>query len=145
MRLKALQANENEGDDIEMTEQQEINNPCILIVDDSRVIRNRVKRVLYNNELSNIHLAENGLECLKLYREVNPDLVILDIILPDMDGIEILEEIFNIDRTAKVIMLSAILSDKNVESAISMGAKACIPKPFDEKSFIQEVNKIISL
>ena len=118
--------------------------PKILVVDDSRVIRNRVKRVLNNCSLSNVHLAENGLECLKKFKNLDPDLVILDIILPDMDGIEILEEIFLIDKTAKVIMLSAILSDKNVESAISMGAKACIAKPFDEKSFIGEVKKIIS-
>ncbi len=115
----------------------------ILVIDDSKVIRNRIKRILTNNHYQNITTAANGEEAMQKFSEVNPELVLLDIILPDTTGIELLEKFLATDPDLPVIMLSAILTDDNVNTALKLGAKTCLEKPFQEEDLISWINKVV--
>ena len=115
----------------------------ILVIDDSKVIRTRIKRILTNNHYQNITTAANGEEAMQKFSEVNPELVLLDIILPDTTGIELLEKFLATDPDLPVIMLSAILTDDNVNTALKLGAKTCLEKPFQEEDLISWINKVV--
>ena len=87
--------------------------------------------------------AENGLKAVEKFKEVNPDLVLMDITMPEMDGIQALKEIKKIDGGAKVIMCSAMGQQAMVIESIQAGAKDFIVKPFQAERVIEAVKKVV--
>ncbi|MDC3415015.1 response regulator [Aquibacillus sp. 3ASR75-11] len=87
--------------------------------------------------------AENGNQALSLYNDVKPELVIMDITMPVMNGIETLSKIKEHDKSAKIIMCSAVGQKKLVVEAIEKGAKDFIVKPFDELRVLDAINRVI--
>lgn len=109
----------------------------ILIVDDAAFMRMMLKDILIKNGFEICGEACNGKEAIERYKELNPDLITLDITMPDMDGLEALKEIRNINKDAKIIMCSAMGQQGMVLEAIQNGAIDFIVKPFKSERIIE--------
>jgi Response regulator containing CheY-like receiver domain and AraC-type DNA-binding domain len=117
----------------------------VLIVDDSAFMRNLLKNVLFKGNLDTVGEATDGEDAITKYKELKPDLVTMDIIMPNKDGIAALKEIRRSDQNAKVIMVTAVGQEKLVKSAIKFGAKGYIVKPFQAPKVIEEVKKVLGI
>ena len=115
----------------------------ILLVDDAAFMRMMLKDILVKNGYEVLGEAENGLKAVEKYKELNPDLVIMDITMPEMDGIDAVKEIKKINASAAVIMCSAMGQQSMVIEAIQSGAKDFIVKPFQADRIIEAVRKVI--
>lgn len=116
----------------------------VLIVDDAAFMRLAIKNILNKNGFSVVADAKNGQEGVEKYIELKPDIVTMDITMPDMSGIEALKKIREYDPNAKVIMISAMGQEGMVKEAILSGAKSFIVKPYKEEHIIQTLTKIAS-
>ncbi|MCQ6276295.1 response regulator [Bacillus sp. V3B] len=116
----------------------------ILIVDDAKFMRMTLSNILNKVGHEVIGEGENGKEAIRLYRELQPDLVTLDITMPEMSGLEAVREIKKEFPSAKVIMCSAMGQQKMVVEAIEAGAKDFIVKPFDEARVVDAINRIFN-
>jgi two-component system chemotaxis response regulator CheY len=112
----------------------------ILVVDDAAVIRLMLTKILSCDEYEVVGEAVNGSDAVQKYQDLQPDLVTMDITMPDMDGIKAVQAIKQIDPNAKVIMCSAMGQKMMVLEAIEAGAANFIVKPFDEVK-VKEVVK----
>ncbi|MCI9278217.1 response regulator [bacterium D16-50] len=115
----------------------------VLICDDAAFMRMMIKNVLVKGGYNVVGEAENGAKAVEKYKELSPDLVLMDITMPEMDGIQALKEIKKIDGGAKVIMCSAMGQQAMVIESIQAGAKDFIVKPFQEDRVIEAVKKAI--
>lgn len=116
----------------------------ILIVDDAAFMRMMIKDILVKNGYNVVGEAENGNVAVEKYKELNPDLVTMDITMPEKDGITALKEIREYDPNAKVIMCSAMGQQAMVIDAIQAGAKDFIVKPFQAERVLEAVSKALS-
>ena len=115
----------------------------ILIVDDASFMRMMIKDILTKNEFEVVGEAENGLVAVEKYKELEPELIIMDITMPEMDGIQAVKEIKKIDSNAKIIMCSAMGQQSMVIEAIQAGAKDFIVKPFQKERVLEAVRKVL--
>ena len=115
----------------------------ILICDDAAFMRMMIKGILGKGGYDVAGEAENGLKAVEKYKELSPDLVLMDITMPEMDGIQAVREIKKIDANAKVIMCSAMGQQAMVVESIQAGAKDFIVKPFQEDRVLEAVKKVI--
>ena len=115
----------------------------ILICDDAAFMRMMIKDILTKNGYTVAGEAENGLKAVEKYNEVKPDLVLMDITMPEMDGIQALKKIKASDPGAMVIMCSAMGQQAMVIEAIQSGAKDFIVKPFDKDRVLEAVKKAV--
>ena len=115
----------------------------ILIVDDAAFMRMMLKDILVKNGFEVVGEAENGNDALNKYKELNPDLVTMDITMPDVDGITELKKIKEFDSDAKVIMCSAMGQQAMVVEAIQNGAKDFIVKPFQADRVVEAIKKAV--
>lgn len=113
----------------------------VLIVDDAAFMRMAIRSILVKNNYEVVGEAENGVNAVSKYKELKPDIVTMDITMPDMSGIEVLKSIMQIDSNAKVVMVSAMGQQEMVMEAIMAGAKSFIVKPFKEAHVITTLNK----
>ncbi len=116
----------------------------ILVVDDAAFMRAMLKDILENLNYEVVAEGKNGLEAVHLYKRYKPDLVTLDITMPEMDGIDALKEIITFDRHAKVIMCSAMGQQKMVVDSIHAGAKDFLVKPFNKDRIATAIESVIS-
>lgn len=115
----------------------------VLIVDDAAFMRMMIKDILTKNGYEVVGEANDGLQAIEKYKELSPDLVTMDITMPEMDGIAALKEIKKIDPNAKVIMCSAMGQQAMVIDAIQAGAKDFIVKPFQNDRVIEAIKKTL--
>jgi len=115
----------------------------ILVVDDAAFMRMMIKDVLTKNGFEVVGEAENGAKAIEKYKELQPTLTIMDITMPEIDGIQAVKEIKKIDPNAKIIMCSAMGQQAMVIEAIQAGAKDFIVKPFQADRVIEAVKKVI--
>ena len=115
----------------------------ILIVDDAAFMRMMVKDILTKGGYNVVGEAENGVVAVQKYAELKPDLVTLDITMPEMDGIQALKKTKEADAGANVIMCSAMGQQAMVIEAIQNGAKDFIVKPFQADRVLEAVKKVI--
>lgn len=118
----------------------------ILIVDDALFMRNLIKSILEEAGFEVCGEASNALEGLRLYRELRPDLVTWDIIMPKMeelDGITAIKEILSFDSQAKIIVVSALGERRLVQEALRCGAKDYIVKPFTKMELLKAIEKVL--
>ena len=116
----------------------------VLVVDDAAFMRMAIKRILDGNGFEVIGEAENGAIAVKKYKELKPDIVTMDITMPEMTGLEALKSIMEFDPGAKVIMVSAMGQEVMVREAIMHGAQSFIIKPFKNDHVIQTLNKVLA-
>lgn len=115
----------------------------ILLVDDAAFMRMMVKNTLKENGYTDTYEASDGAEAVTKYAEIKPDLVIMDITMPNKDGLEALKEIRASDPNASVVMCSAMGQEAMVIEAIKSGAKDFIVKPFKPERIIKTVSSIV--
>jgi len=115
----------------------------ILICDDAAFMRMMIKDILTKNGYNVAGEAENGAKAVEKYKELKPDLVMMDITMPEMDGIQALKAIKASDAGATVIMCSAMGQQAMVIESIQSGAKDFIVKPFDKDRVLEAVKKAI--
>lgn len=115
----------------------------ILIVDDAAFMRMMLKDILTKNGYEVVGEAENGAKAVEKYKEVTPDLVTMDITMPEMDGISALKNIRSMDSNAKVVMCSAMGQQAMVIEAIQAGARDFIVKPFQPDRVLEAVKKVV--
>lgn len=116
----------------------------VLIVDDASFMRMTIKQMLEKNGHETVGEAGDGIEAVKKYIEVKPDVVLLDITMPEMNGVEALKRIKELDPAAKVIICSAMGQQAMVAQAIQSGAKDFIVKPFEADRLIAAVDRVMS-
>lgn len=115
----------------------------ILVVDDAAFMRMMIKDILSKNGYEVVGEAQDGAQAIEKFKELRPDLVTMDITMPEMDGITALREIKKIDGNARVIMCSAMGQQAMVIDAIQAGAKDFIVKPFQADRVIEAIKKTI--
>lgn len=115
----------------------------ILICDDAAFMRMMIKDILTKNGYNVVGEAENGLKGVEKYNELKPDLVLMDITMPEMDGIQALKKIKEGDASATVIMCSAMGQQAMVIESIQAGAKDFIVKPFQADRVLEAVKKVV--
>ena len=115
----------------------------ILICDDAAFMRMMIKDILTKNGYNIAGEAENGLKAVEKYNETKPDLVLMDITMPEMDGIQALKKIKEGDPNACIIMCSAMGQQAMVIEAIQSGAKDFIVKPFQAERVLEAVKKVV--
>ena len=115
----------------------------ILVCDDAAFMRMMIKNTLTKGGYNVAGEAENGAKAVEKYKELSPDLVLMDITMPEMDGIQALKEIKKLDPNAMVIMCSAMGQQAMVVESIQAGAKDFIVKPFQEDRVLEAVKKVV--
>lgn len=115
----------------------------VLVVDDAIFMRLSIKTSLERNGFEVVGEAGDGREAVKKFAILKPDIVTLDITMPEMSGIDTLRAMMQLDKDAKVVMVSAMGQEDKVRDAIMYGAKSFIVKPFKEEQLIKTLEKII--
>lgn len=115
----------------------------IMVVDDAAFMRMMIKDILCKNGYEVVAEAENGVKAVEKFQEVNPDLTMMDITMPEMDGISALKQIRSINPSAKIIMCSAMGQQAMVIEAIQAGARDFIVKPFQPDRVLEAVRKVV--
>lgn len=116
----------------------------ILVVDDAAFMRMMLKDILTKNNYEVVGEAGDGKEALEKYKELKPDLVTMDITMPEMDGIEAVQRIKELDPEARIIMVSAMGQQAMVIDAIQAGARDFVVKPFQPERVIEAVRKALA-
>jgi two-component system chemotaxis response regulator CheY len=114
----------------------------IMIVDDAAFMRITIKNMLKKSIHEVVGEAENGKIAVERYRTLQPDIITMDITMPELDGLQALKEILAINPKANVIMVSAMGQETMVREAIMSGAKGFIVKPFKEEAIISAIDKL---
>lgn len=117
--------------------------PKVLVVDDAAFARVTLRNVLTPAGYT-VEEACNGAEAVAKYSEVNPDVVTMDITMPEKDGIQATREIMQMDPNARVVMVSALGQEKMVKDAILSGAKDFIVKPFKPDRVLSALDRVLS-
>jgi CheY-like chemotaxis protein len=116
----------------------------VLIVDDSKMSRQILRNILETDGYEVVMEAANGLEGVEAYKKYNPDVVTLDITMPEMDGLEALEKILDYDPDANVVMITAAGQQAKLIKALKVGAKRFISKPFDENEILTNIKEMMA-
>lgn len=116
----------------------------VLVVDDAMFMRMTIKKMLEANGHSVAGEAGNGVEAVKKYMEIKPDVVLLDITMPEMNGVDALKRIKEVDAKARVIICSTMGQQAMVAQAIQNGAKDFVVKPFEESRLVAAVNRVMA-
>lgn len=112
----------------------------ILLIDDSSFMRNILKNILNKAGYYNIIEASNGKEGIEQYKNNHPDIITMDVTMPEMDGITATKEILKIDKKANIVICSAMGQKSFIYEAIEAGAKDYIIKPFESEQIINIIN-----
>lgn len=115
----------------------------VLIVDDAAFMRMMIKDILSKNGYEVAGEAENGLKAVEKYKELTPDLVLMDITMPEMNGIDAVKNIKALDPGAKIVMCSAMGQQAMVIESIQAGARDFIVKPFQADRVLEAVRKVV--
>ena len=115
----------------------------ILLVDDAAFMRMMVKETLTKAGYTDLYEAADGMQAVETYNDIKPDLVLMDITMPNMDGLEALKAIKSKDPNANIVMCSAMGQECMVIDAIKSGAKDFIVKPFKPDRILKTVSSIV--
>jgi two-component system chemotaxis response regulator CheY len=115
----------------------------VLVVDDSAAMRMLITASLKDSEFDVTAAAKDGQEALQFFKDTAPDLVLLDIVMPGMSGVETLERIMAIDKNAVVIMASSMGTDDAVQGALKAGAKNFLQKPIEQDAMLKVLRNTV--
>lgn len=114
-----------------------------MVIDESAFVRMMLRSILQESGLEVVAEASDGKEAIRLFKQVKPDLVMMDIPMPEMDGIQSLNEIRKIDANAKVIMCSALGQQQMIVNVIRAGAKDFLVKPLEKHRVCEAIRKAL--
>ncbi|GAB4189297.1 MAG: response regulator [Wenzhouxiangellaceae bacterium] len=115
----------------------------LMIVDDSKIIRNRIQRALSDFSLEVVGSANNGLQATNMVLEVKPDIITMDLTMPEMDGIECIEKVLAINPDLLILVVSALADKATAIEAMKKGAHGFLCKPFTEQELTDALGKLI--
>lgn len=116
----------------------------VLIVDDAKFMRHMIKKILVDMGWEVVGEAADGSEVAKMYKELSPDVVTMDIVMPKVSGIEALKELRSIDPHAKVVMISAIDQREPLMEALKLGAADYVVKPFEKERVTEAMQRVMA-
>ena len=116
----------------------------VLIVDDAIFMRKMISDILVENGMEIVGEADTGAKAVEKFMELRPDLVTMDIIMPEMNGIDAVRKIVEFDSQAKVVMCSALGQQALVQEAITAGAKDFLIKPFNAARVVEVIAKVFN-
>jgi len=115
----------------------------LMIVDDSVIIRQAIHKYLKDFNIEVVGTAEDGKAAIEVFKEMKPEIVTLDITMPEIDGLTVLEEMLKIDKSVKVMVVTALSDKATGLKAIKLGAKSFLPKPFTPEKLKESFERII--
>lgn len=116
----------------------------VLVVDDAAFVRNKIRRVVDKmGYVEVIGEASNGGDAITLYKKLKPDLVTMDLVMPDVDGIKAIEEIIKIDKNAVIVVISAKGQELSILEATEKGARDYIRKPFKDEEIHRAIERLL--
>jgi two-component system chemotaxis response regulator CheY len=115
----------------------------LLIVDDSNVIRRRIERCQQIEHFQVVGLAANGVEAIELFRQTDPDVVTMDITMPQMDGIECVEQLVALKPHVLILIISALADKATAVEAMEKGANGFLNKPFSDRQLNEALQELI--
>jgi len=116
----------------------------VLVVDDAIFMRRMISEILVENGMEIVGEADTGAKAIERYKELRPDLVTMDIIMPEMNGIDAVRKIVEHDAQAKIVMCSALGQQALVQDAIAAGAKDFLIKPFNAARVVEVIAKVFN-
>ncbi|SSY80436.1 response regulator [Alysiella crassa] len=117
----------------------------LMIVDDSNIIRNRIERIFQSSNIEIVAHANNGVEALNKFKELKPNLVTMDLTMPQMDGLECIKQIVAESSDVSILVVSALADKETALHALQYGARGFICKPFTEEELHNALNRLITL
>ncbi len=116
----------------------------VLIVDDATFVRNKLKKIVAKlDDVEVVGEATNGEEALTLFIDLKPELVIMDLVMPNRDGIQAIEDIVGFDKKANIVVVSAMGQESSIAEAIEKGAKEYIKKPFKDDEVFAIIERLL--
>jgi len=115
----------------------------LLIVDDSNIVRRRIERSQQFAELEVVGAAANGVEALELFRRTDPDLVTMDLTMPQMDGIECIEKLVQWKPSVRILVISALADKATAVDAMEKGANGFLNKPFTDRQLNEALAELM--
>ena len=115
----------------------------LMIVDDSNIMRRRIERSQQFEELELVGTACNGLEAIEMFRKMDPDVVTMDLTMPQMDGIECIENIVKIKPAVRILVISALADKATAVEAMEKGANGFLNKPFTDRQLNDAIAELI--
>ena len=116
----------------------------VLVVDDAIFMRKMISDILKASGMEVVGEAENGSDAVEKYNELKPDMVTMDIIMPEMNGIEAVKKITSRDPKAKIVMCSALGQQALVQDALAAGAEDFLIKPFNPSRVVEVIAKVLN-
>ncbi len=115
----------------------------LLIVDDSNIMRRRIERSQQFEELEVVGAASNGVEAIELFRRTDPDLVTMDLTMPQMDGIQCIEQLVRLKPAVRILVISALADKATAIDAMEKGANGFLNKPFTDRQLNEAIAELI--
>jgi two-component system, chemotaxis family, chemotaxis protein CheY len=116
----------------------------LLIVDDSNIMRRRIERSQQFEELQVVGTAGNGIEALEMFRKTDPDVVTMDLTMPQMDGIECISKLVQLKPAVRILVISALADKATAVEAMERGANGFLNKPFTDRQLNEAIAELMS-
>src|SRR6185437_1001473 len=116
----------------------------LLIVDDSNIMRRRIERSQQFEELEVVGTAGNGVEALEMFRKTDPDMVTMDLTMPQMDGIECISKIVQLKPAVRILVISALADKATAVEAMERGANGFLNKPFTDRQLNEAIAELMT-
>lgn len=116
----------------------------LMIVDDSQIIRNRIERSMRNQAIEVVADAANGVEAIEMFKKFRPDVITMDLNMPEMDGLTCIKRIMEMDMRVSILVVSAMSDRQTGLYAVQSGARGFIQKPFTDEQLVISINKLIN-
>ncbi|MDO5687197.1 MAG: response regulator [Neisseria sp.] len=115
----------------------------LMVVDDSNIIRNRIKRGYNSMQFELVATATNGVEALEFFKTHRPQVVTMDLTMPEMDGLECIKSIMELDPNVHILVVSALSDKATGIRALELGAQGFICKPFTDEQLVEALNELV--
>ena len=116
----------------------------LLIVDDSNIMRRRIERSQQFEELEVVGTAANGIEALEMFRKTDPDMVTMDLTMPQMDGIECISKLVQLKPAVRILVISALADKATAVEAMERGANGFLNKPFTDRQLNEAIAELMT-
>ncbi|MDO5686334.1 MAG: response regulator [Neisseria sp.] len=116
----------------------------LMIVDDSNIIRNRIERGFNELQFDLVATAGDGKTAVEHFKKFKPDIITMDITMPEMDGLECIQEIMAIDNTVSILVISALTDEYTGLQALAYGARGFLYKPFSDEELMNALNDLVT-
>ncbi len=116
----------------------------LLIVDDSNIMRRRIERSQQFEELEVVGAAANGIEALEIFHKTDPDVVTMDLTMPQMDGIECISKLVQLKPAVRILVISALADKATAVEAMERGANGFLNKPFTDRQLNEAIAELMS-